>query len=140
MPYAESTVSLPWSGGTPEDFLYIPAIIQYQTVEVLDGHPLGEGKILSITKEVKLHIGTLHSDLIRVYFIHSPNHTIIFGLPWLQTHNPLISWREGQIIQWDVTCQEHCLSRVTRTSSNASLSPAPETNTSHLAPEYETLH
>jgi len=60
-------------------------------VEALEGLPLSEGRVLHITEEVKLQIGTLHSELIRFYVIHSPNHSIILGLPWLHTHNPQIS-------------------------------------------------
>ncbi len=60
-------------------------------VEALDGRPLGEGRILRITEEVKLQIETLHSEFIRLYVIQSPSHSIILGLPWLRTHNPHIS-------------------------------------------------
>ncbi len=74
-------------------------------VEALDGRPLGEGRVSRITEEAKLLIGTLHSEVIKFYVIHSPNHPIILGLPWLRTHNPHISWREGQILQWGTTCQ-----------------------------------
>ncbi len=78
-------------------------------VEALDD---GEGRVSRITEEVKLLIGTLHSEFIKFYIIHSPNHPIIFGLPWLCTHNPHISWREGQIFQWGTMCQERCLSKI----------------------------
>ncbi len=67
---------------------------------------------LRITEEVKLQIGTLHSEFIQFYIIYLPNHSIILRLPWLHTHNPLISWREGQILQWDSTCHERCLSKI----------------------------
>ncbi len=43
-------------------------------VEVIDGRPLGEGRVLRITEEVKLQIGILHSEFIQFYVIHSPNH------------------------------------------------------------------
>ncbi len=43
-------------------------------VEAIDGRPLGEGRVLRITEEVKLQIGTLHSEFIQFYVIHSPNH------------------------------------------------------------------
>lgn len=108
-------------------------------VEVLDDRPIGEGKVLHITEEVKLQIGTLHSEYIRFYVIHSPNHAIILGLPWLRTHNPCISWREGQIIQWDATCQNHCLSRITRTPLN-DFSPSVQiTEKLNLPAEYADL-
>lgn len=81
------------------------------TVEALDGRPLGEGRIHQVTEEVKIYIGSLHSESIKFYVIHSSHHTIILGFPWLHTHNPHISWKEGQIIQWDTACHDHCLSK-----------------------------
>ncbi len=40
-------------------------------VETLEDLPLSEGRVLHITEEVKLQIGTLHSELIRFYVIQS---------------------------------------------------------------------
>ncbi len=91
--------------------------------EELDGRPLSEGRVQRITEEVKLQIGTLHYEFIQFYVIHSPNHSIILALPWLRTHNPHISWREGQIVQWDSTCHEHCLSNIPP-SFKSGISPA----------------
>ncbi len=107
-------------------------------VEALDGHPLGEGRVSHITEEVKLLIGTLHSEFIKFYIIHSTNHRIILGLPWLRTHNPHISWREGQILQWGTTCQECCLSKIPKASATTSSSVQNATNTD-LPSEYSDL-
>jgi len=74
------------------------------TVEALDGKPIGGGKVVHITDELALQVGALHHELIRFYVIHSPNNPVILGLPWLRTHNPHISWKEGQIVQWDANC------------------------------------
>ncbi|KAL0150500.1 hypothetical protein M9458_054317 [Cirrhinus mrigala] len=58
-------------------------------------------------------MGALHHEKIRFYIIHSPTNPVILGLPWLCNHNPHISWREGQILHWDNTCHEHCLTPIT---------------------------
>lgn len=108
-------------------------------VEALDGRPIGEGRVLSVTEEVKLQIGTLHSEHITFYVIPSPNHTVILGLPWLRRHNPHISWREGQITQWDPTCQNHCLARITRTPLPDSSLPVQNTEKVSLPTEYADL-
>lgn len=108
-------------------------------VEALDSRPLGEGKVLRLTEEVKLHIGTLHLETIQFYVIHSPNHSLILGLLWLRTHNPHISWREGQITQWDVTCQDRCLSKISRIHSNAPDFSVPVPDIVNLPPEYTDL-
>ncbi len=102
-------------------------------VEALDGRPLGEGRVFCITEEVKLLIGTLHSEFIKFYVIHSPNNPIILGLPWLRTHHPHISWREGQILQWGTTCQERCLAKIPKASTTPSSSTVQNaTNTTSL--------
>lgn len=108
------------------------------TVEALDGRPLGEGKIHRVT-EVKMHIGSLHSESISVYVIHAPHHSIILGFPWLQTHNPCISWRERQIIQWDTTCHDQCLSKVTRIFCQVPDTTAPDPELLNLPSEYADL-
>lgn len=65
-----------------------------------------------------------------------PNH---LGLPWLQDHNPQISWREKQIIRWDSTCYSKCLKPTTlipakTTTTTHKLNTAP-----HVPPEYADL-
>ncbi|KAL0157329.1 hypothetical protein M9458_048575, partial [Cirrhinus mrigala] len=78
--------------------------------EALDGRPLGEGRITTITKELRMQIGMLHSESFKFYVIHSPSHPLVLGLLWLRRHDPYISWREGEIKQWSQNCYEHCLS------------------------------
>ncbi len=105
-------------------------------VEALDGRPLSKGKILRLTEPVTLHIGTLHSEEIQFYVINSPTHPLILGLPWLRTHDPQISWREGQITEWGPACQERCLSKITRKPNTDTTLPA---DTIKLPPEYADL-
>ncbi len=102
----------------------------------LDGRPLGKGKILRLTEPVKLHIGTLHSEEIQFYVIQSPTHPLILGLPWLRTHDPQISWREGQITEWGPACQERCLSKITRKLNTTTTSTV---DTLNLPREYADL-
>ncbi len=108
-------------------------------VEALDGRPLGEGRVSRITEEAKLLIGTLHSEFIKFYVIHSPNHPIILGLPWLRTHNPHISWREGQVLQWGTTCQERCLSKIPKASTIPSFPTVQNATNTDLPSEYSDL-
>lgn len=82
------------------------------TVEALDGKPIGRGKVAHITSELQLQVGILHQEQISFYVIHSPHNPIILGLPWLRSHNPHVSWREGEILQWDSRCLNHCLQPV----------------------------
>ncbi len=102
----------------------------------LDGRPLGKGKIIRLTEPVTLHIGTLHSEKIHFYVIQSPTHPLILGHPWLRTHNPQISWREGLITEWGPACQERCLSKITRKPNTITTSTV---DTINLPLEYADL-
>lgn len=109
------------------------------TVEALDGRPLGEGRIHRLTEEVILHVGSLHSESIRFYVIHGPKHLIILGLPWLRTHNPQISWRENQIVQWDPSGHRTCLTKINRTPHHTLQISTSEFSGLSLPAEYSDL-
>lgn len=66
----------------------------------LDGHPLGSSRIHFTTKDLLLCTGALHKETIHLFVFQSPQTPIILGLPWLEGHNPSISWTDRQIIQW----------------------------------------
>lgn len=81
-------------------------------MEALDGRPLGEGQITHVTSHLWMRTGILHHETLKFYIINSPTHPLILGLPWLCEHDPHISWREGEITQWSLTCHKHCLSQI----------------------------
>lgn len=62
------------------------------TVTALDGRPLGTGERQYITPPLTLSIGPQHKETIQFYTIHSSLHPMILGFPWLERHNPQISW------------------------------------------------
>ncbi len=82
-------------------------------VAALDGRPLGSGCIQSITEDLQLSTGALHTETICLFMFQSPQNPIILGLPWLEQHNPSISWTKRQILHWsDVKIvSAACLSR-----------------------------
>ncbi len=81
-------------------------------VEALDGCPLGTGKITHLTSRLMLTTGALHRESIQFYIIPTAHASIILGLPWLRKHNPSISWRDSQIINWGANCLSQCISQV----------------------------
>ncbi len=78
-------------------------------VAALDGRPLGTGLVKFTTQDLTLKVGSFHTELIRHFAIDSPQNPVIFGLPWLEKHNPRISWTTKQIRQWSEPCQKKCL-------------------------------
>ncbi len=69
-------------------------------VAALDGRPLGSGRIQFTTEDLSLCTGAFHTETIRLFVFQSPQTPIILGLPWLEKHNPTISWPDKQITQW----------------------------------------
>jgi len=82
-------------------------------VAALDGRPLGTGQVQYISQRVILSTSNLHTEIIQLYTIEHP---IILGLPWLEKHNPTISWTDKQIIRLSNTCQEESLYPLIKTT------------------------
>lgn len=78
-------------------------------VAALDGHPLGTGRFKFITGDITLKTGSLHTETICLFTINTPQKPIILDLPWLERHNPCISWSTRQIVQWSASCHRDCL-------------------------------
>lgn len=80
-------------------------LIQPHKIQATDGAPIGKGHISHGTEP--LQISTLHRESIVFYVTVSSRHPIILGLPWLEQHNPCISWTNKQITHWSTLT--HCL-------------------------------
>ncbi|KAL0152021.1 hypothetical protein M9458_052666 [Cirrhinus mrigala] len=63
-------------------------------VAALDGRPLGSGRIDHTTNDLTLRIEPCHQETIRFFIISSPQSPLILGYPWLNRHEPTISWGE----------------------------------------------
>ncbi|KAL0193301.1 hypothetical protein M9458_011597, partial [Cirrhinus mrigala] len=109
------------------------------SVPALDGRPLGPGRVHYTTSDLHLTTGALHTETIRFFLIQAPCNPVILGLPWLQQHEPLISWTEGQITQWSDRCFAPCFPtlkpRVLEVASVKVDSPIAD----NIPPEYHDL-
>ncbi len=85
------------------------ACVSRLAVAALDGRPLGSGRIQFTTEDLSLCTGAFHMETIRLFVFQSPQTPIILGLPWLEKHNPTISWPDKQITHWSEGCRQHCL-------------------------------
>ncbi len=89
--------------------LSLPVPLTLAVAARLDGRPLGSGSIPFTTAESPISTGLLHTEIIRLFVFQSPQNPIILGLPWLEQHNPSISWAKKQITQWSDFCLQNCL-------------------------------
>uniref|UniRef100_A0A3B1JLN1 ribonuclease H n=1 Tax=Astyanax mexicanus TaxID=7994 RepID=A0A3B1JLN1_ASTMX len=85
-------------------------------VQAIDSQPVGHGKITHITEPVLITVGAIHQEFARLLVTVSPVHKVILGLPWLEKHNPAISWRDHELATWSTECLEECL-RLTAAST-----------------------
>uniref|UniRef100_A0A8C2DWM8 ribonuclease H n=1 Tax=Cyprinus carpio TaxID=7962 RepID=A0A8C2DWM8_CYPCA len=107
-------------------------------VAALDGRPLGSGRIKCIMPNIHFQNGALHTETIRLFAIESPRNPIILGLPWLEKHNPRISWSTQEIVRWSQSCQDHCLP-TRQPSTHPQEEELKPYDMSGLPPEYQDL-
>ncbi|KAL0181816.1 hypothetical protein M9458_024222, partial [Cirrhinus mrigala] len=82
----------------------VPAI----TITTIYNGSIGSG-ITAITQPITLHIGLFHKETINFFVVPSCKYEVILGHPWLAIHDPVISWNQGELIQWSAHCQRNCL-------------------------------
>ncbi|CAB1324093.1 unnamed protein product [Coregonus sp. 'balchen'] len=105
-----------WSEVCRAECLILPC--KTSTVEdTKDGEPMGTGFITHRTGEIKLQVGSLHHETIILFVISSPREPLVLGHPWLVTHDPVISWKSGNITAWSEVCRAECLILPCKTST-----------------------
>ena len=67
-------------------------------VIVIDGRPISSGDIFEESEAIRVVLGGL-ACVISFNIIHSPEHSVILGLPWFELHNPDIDWINRVIIE-----------------------------------------
>ncbi|ROI36366.1 Retrotransposon-derived protein PEG10 [Anabarilius grahami] len=68
------------------------------------------GKPLSLKQvrrgPIKLRVGLLHLEEIHLLILEDSTADVVLGRPWLEQHNPTISWKTGEILKWKVKVLE----------------------------------
>uniref|UniRef100_A0A8C1MA50 Gypsy retrotransposon integrase-like protein 1 n=2 Tax=Cyprinus carpio TaxID=7962 RepID=A0A8C1MA50_CYPCA len=109
------------------------------SVATIDGRPLGTGIITHLTQSLSMTTGLLHQEVIQFYVLPTSNTPIILGLPWLRLHDPLVSWREGQILKWSTKCQTKCLSTISPLPVHSLVINEESSEVPNLPAEYHDL-
>ncbi|KAK3560078.1 hypothetical protein QTP86_033801 [Hemibagrus guttatus] len=50
----------------------------------------------------------MHTEEIVLMVLEDSTAEVILGRPWLEQHDPIISWRTGEILRWGHKCFEGC--------------------------------
>ncbi|KAK3528500.1 hypothetical protein QTP70_000474 [Hemibagrus guttatus] len=57
---------------------------------------------------LQLQINVLLMEEIQLLVLEDSTADVILGHPWLEQHNPIISWRTGEILKWGNQCFNDC--------------------------------
>ncbi|KAJ7998708.1 hypothetical protein DPEC_G00207680 [Dallia pectoralis] len=102
-------------------------------VNALNGEPMGSGYITHRTEGIQLKVGAIHSETMSLFVITAPHEPLVLGHPWLVQHDPVISWKSGNIVSWSQSCQNECLCLPCRTTT---VEDAECTNSPTIPPYY----
>lgn len=105
-------------------------------VHALDSRPLGSGLIGEVTAPTAMRTRGDHEERISLFLIDSPAFPVVLGLPWLASHDPIISWQQRALKGWSCKCSGRCVG----VSLGATTVESPnQVSTMHIPPEYADL-
>ncbi|KAK3537250.1 hypothetical protein QTP70_004662 [Hemibagrus guttatus] len=102
---------------------------------LVDNCPIVKGLITRQTNPLTLQVRLLHFEEIPFFVISSPTNAIILGFPWLQRHDPQVSWKEGELTRWSPYCLGHCIKSVLMWSCLATSIESPSTADHTMIPQ-----
>ncbi len=77
-------------------------------IQTITGTPLTCRLVKSCVGPLQLRMGLLHQESIQLLVLEEATVDIILGLPWLVKHDPVISWRSGDVLKWGSDCFPRC--------------------------------
>ncbi|KAK3556470.1 hypothetical protein QTP70_008246 [Hemibagrus guttatus] len=55
-----------------------------------------------------LQIGALHTEEIYLMVLEDSKADVVLGRSWLEQHDPILSWKTGEVLRWGEYCFEGC--------------------------------
>ncbi len=77
-------------------------------VQSITGKPLSRRHVRHSVGPIQLHIGQLHLETLHLLVLEGSTVDIILGRPWLVQHDPILSWRTGEVLKWGDSCFSQC--------------------------------
>ncbi|KAK3554204.1 hypothetical protein QTP70_020092 [Hemibagrus guttatus] len=75
-------------------------------IHVLTERPLRQ--VHQLAGPLCLQIGALHTEEIYLMVLEDSMADVVLGHPWLEQHNPILSWKTGEVLRWGEHCFEGC--------------------------------
>uniref|UniRef100_A0A3B1JLI6 ribonuclease H n=1 Tax=Astyanax mexicanus TaxID=7994 RepID=A0A3B1JLI6_ASTMX len=79
------------------------------SIHAVDGKTVRSKPVTLQTLPITLQASALHFEELPLFVLPSTEHPVILGMPWLKTHDPTVSWRDGDITVWSSHCHKNCL-------------------------------
>ncbi|KAK3528240.1 hypothetical protein QTP86_027953 [Hemibagrus guttatus] len=77
-------------------------------IRCITGRPVSRWRVHHSTGPVLLQVGLLHVEKTTFLVLEESTADIILGRPWLEQHNPILSWRTGEVLKWGDSCFPGC--------------------------------
>ncbi len=77
-------------------------------VQSITGKPLSRRHVRHSAGPIQLRIGQLHLETLHLLVLEGSTVDIILGRPWLVQHDPILSWRTGEVLKWGDSCFSQC--------------------------------
>ncbi|KAK3549899.1 hypothetical protein QTP86_015515 [Hemibagrus guttatus] len=77
-------------------------------IQSITGRPVSRRQVSRSAGPVLLQVSMLHMEKITLLVLEKSTADIILGRPWLEQHNPILSWRTSKVLKWDDTCFPDC--------------------------------
>uniref|UniRef100_A0A8C2GHW3 Gypsy retrotransposon integrase-like protein 1 n=1 Tax=Cyprinus carpio TaxID=7962 RepID=A0A8C2GHW3_CYPCA len=99
--------------------LHLPTTATQSSYQIhsITGRPLSRKRVRRSVGPLQLQIGILHKERIHLLVLEESTADVVLGRPWLEQHNPVLSWKTGEILKWGETCFMDCFPEVPVPSS-----------------------
>ncbi|KAK3571176.1 hypothetical protein QTP86_004921 [Hemibagrus guttatus] len=77
-------------------------------IQSITGKPVSRQQVSHSAGPVLLRVGVFHMEEITLLVLEESTADVILGRPWLEQHNPILSWRTGEVLKWGDTCFSDC--------------------------------
>ncbi|KAK3514159.1 hypothetical protein QTP70_005092 [Hemibagrus guttatus] len=81
--------------------------IPYQ-IQSITGRPVSHRQVSRSPGPVLLQVSVLHVEEITLLVLEESMADVILVRPWLEQHNPILSWKTGEVLKWGDTCFPGC--------------------------------
>ncbi|ROK54670.1 hypothetical protein DPX16_21309 [Anabarilius grahami] len=77
-------------------------------IHLVTERPLSRKQVRFSTGPIQIQVGILLVEQLHLLVLEESTADMILGRPWLEQHNPVISWKTGEILKWGDNCFLDC--------------------------------